>query len=373
MSNPQTSLEEREITRQAAPIALPPRTTPWKRWLFWGLLLAVVLIYPFVAGKLWLSIGVFGLISAIGALGLNVLLGYTGLASLGHAFFLGIGGYCAIYFGGNLGWSFLLWIPLAGLIAGVVGLLIGALTLRFRGFYLTVVTLGLAFIGGHIFLNWKDLTGGVSGKKVPAPTFGDFSWATTSAVGPVDLTRDQKFYFLVLPILALLALFIANVIRTRTGRAFQAVRDREIAAELMGINIARTKVISFVVSSVLGGICGALYASYLSYVQPEQWNLSLSIEFVAMIIIGGVASISGSIIGAILLTAIRPLIDNLADILPFVQKGAGTGGITVADLNEIIYALFLGIFLIFEPTGIAGIYRRVKGRVLRSKFGKYFS
>ncbi len=338
------------------------------RWGLWAVFAVLLVVYPFLAVnvKPWLPIANFGLITAIGAIGLNVLLGYTGLASLGHAFFLGVGAYTAIYFGGakNLGWSFLLWLPLAGIVAGIIGLGIGALTLRFRGFYLTVVTLGLAFIGGHIFLNWKDLSGGVNGTKVPVPTIGDFSWATKSTLGPFELTKDHKFYFLVLPILLLVVLFTRNLMRTRMGRAFQAVRDRESAAALLGVNVARTKIAAFVFSSVLGGICGALYASYLSYTNPDQWNLNFSIQFVAMIIIGGVASVSGSIIGAVLLAAVPQLIDVFADKLPFIQQGAGSG-LTSGDFKEIIYAFFLGVFLLFEPSGIIGIYRRLKAGIVR--------
>jgi branched-chain amino acid transport system permease protein len=157
------------------------------------------------------------------------------------------------------------------------------------------------------------------------------------------------------------------------GRAFQAVRDREIAASLLGINVAHTRIISFVFSTFLAGICGALYASYLSYIQPNQWDLNFSIQFLAMIIIGGIATVSGSIVGAIFLVALPQLIDSYINFLPFVQTGAGTGGITTTDFKEILYAIFLSLFLIFEQGGIMGIYRRIKARVLQSRFGKYFT
>jgi branched-chain amino acid transport system permease protein len=323
----------------------------------------LLLAYPFLAGKLWLTIATQGAILAIGAIGLTVLTGYTGLASLGHAFFLGIGAYTAAFFGGNLGWSFLLWLPLSGIIAGLLGLLIGGLTLRFRGLYLTIVTLGLAFIGGHVFLNLPDLSGGSQGRSFPAPSFGTLNWnASTSDFGPLSLTRDQKFYFLVLPILLLIAWFTHNVTRTRIGRAFQAVRDREVAAELMGINVAWTKITAFVFSAVLGGLCGALFASYLRQVQPDYWNLDLSIQFIAMIIIGGLVSVGGPILGALLLTALPAFIDTFADKLPFVQQGTGAG-ITKSDLTQIIYALFLALFLVLEPNGVVGIFRRVRARL----------
>ncbi len=345
--------------------------TAWIGWVSWLVLAVVVLWFPFFTGgdrslRNWLVIVTQGLIWATGAIGLNVLTGYTGLASLGHSFFLGVGAYAAAYFGGNLGWSFLLWLPLSGIVAGLVGLVIGFLTLRFRGLYLTVVTLGLVAIGIHVFTNWKDLSGGSSGRSFPAPAIGDFNWKdTVSHLGPLDLTRDQKYYFLALPLLVLVALFTNNAMRTRMGRAFQAVRDREVAAELMGINAARAKIIAFVFSSVLGGMSGALFASYLRQVQPDFWDLNLSVQFIAMIIIGGIATISGAILGAVLLTALPEIVSTFAEKLPFVQHEAGGSGLTVPDLSRIIYALCLALFLVVEPGGLTGIFRRVKGSLFK--------
>jgi branched-chain amino acid transport system permease protein len=337
--------------------------TDWRKIVGWTILGLAAVIAPFVAGRLWTGILTQGVIIAIGALGLNVLTGYTGLASLGHSFFLGVGAYTAAFFGGNLGWSFLLWLPLAGIVAGLVGLGVGALTLRFRGLYLTMVTLGLVFIGVHIFLSLRDLSGGSQGRSFPAPALGDFKWNdATSTLGPLEFTRDQKFYFLALPLLVLIVLFTSNMMKTRIGRAFQAVRDRQVAAELMGINAANTKIIAFVFSSVLAGICGALFASHLRRVQPDFWSLELAILFIAMIIIGGIATVGGSILGALLLMALPQIVETFAEFLPFVQQGVSGGGITKGDLTEIIYALFLALFLVFEPTGLVGIYRRVTGR-----------
>ena len=206
----------------------------------------------------------------------------------------------------------------------------------------------------------EKLSGGSSGRPFPRPTFGDIDWnASSSVIGPLTLNRDQKFYFVVVPVLLLIVLFTSNVTRTRMGRAFQAVRDREVAAELMGINVARTKITSFVFSAMLGGICGALFASYLRQVQPDFWGLDLSFQFIAMIIIGGIVSIGGPILGALLITALPQLIDLFADKIPFVQQGAGPG-ISKGDLSEIINALFLALFLVVEPNGLVGIYRRIR-------------
>ncbi|MBN9390355.1 MAG: branched-chain amino acid ABC transporter permease [Chloroflexi bacterium] len=350
------------------------------RRLVWVIVGAVVIIgFPIVLGgnKEWLSVAVFGLIASIGALGMNVLTGYTGQASFGHGFFLGVGAYTAAVFGGSspagsgvigLGLPFYLWIPLAGLVAGLIGLIVGPLALRLKGLYLALATVSLVFIGLHLFSNLKDITGGANGRQFPAPTLGDLNFSTGGQVGPFTLTRDQLYYFLAVIILVLCAVFIRNVMKSRAGRAFMAVRDREIAAELIGINLAWTKVTAFVFSSALAGMAGALYGSYLRYSEPELWGLNLSIQFTAMIIIGGVGSVSGSIVGALLLTALPQLIQILtgsnpwnANLVPFVSTEAT--GLTVSLFNQLLYAVFLILFLLFEPQGFVGIYRRLAYRV----------
>lgn len=354
-------------------------------WLvFWAV---IVIAFPLVlaGNKEWLSVAVFGLIASIGALGMNVLTGYTGQASLGHGFFLGIGAYTAAVLGGTtggptsevwgLGWSFVLWIPLAGVVAGLIGLIVGPLALRLKGLYLALATVSLVFIGLHLFSNLKSITGGANGRQFPAPTLGDLNFANGGQVGPFSFNRDQLYYFLVVIILVVSALFIRNVMRSRAGRAFMAVRDREIAAELVGINLARTKVAAFVFSSALTGMAGALYGSYLRFSEPELWGLNLSIQYIAMIIIGGVGSVSGSIVGALLLTALPTLIEILTgsnplglNLMPFVSQSA-TGGLTTSLFEQLVYAVFLIMFLLFEPQGFVGIYRRIAYK-LKLQFSK---
>jgi branched-chain amino acid transport system permease protein len=356
-------------------------TQRWAWIVFWT---ALVLAFPFVLGgnKEWLSVVVFGMIASIGALGMNVLTGYTGQASFGHGFFLGLGAYTAAVLGGpttssegiwGLGWSFLLWIPLAGVVCGLVGLLVGPLALRLKGLYLALATVALVFIGLHLFSNLKNITGGAGGRQYPAPTLGDLNFANGGKLAFFTFNRDQLYYFLVLLVLALSALFVRNVMKGRAGRAFMAVRDREIAAELAGINLARTKVTAFVFSSALAGIAGALYGSYLRFSEPELWNLNISFQYIAMIIIGGVGSVSGSIVGAILLTALPRLIDILIgsnpwqlNLFPFISSDASSG-LTPSLFNQLLYALFLIIFLLFEPQGFVGIYRRIVYRLQSHK------
>ncbi len=345
-------------------------------WIICWVVIVVAFPLVFSNNKILLSIAVFGMIVAVGSLGMNILTGYTGQASLGHGFFLGVGAYTAAVLGGTssngsdllgLNWSFLLWIPAAALVAGLIGAIVGPLALRLQGMYLILATVALVFIGLHLFSNLKNVTGGQGGRSFPAPNLGELNFATGGSIGPFFFNRDQLYYFLVAIILIPVALFVRNVMNSRAGRAFMAVRDREIAAELFGINLARTKVAAFIFSSALAGMTGALYSSYLRFAEPTLWGVNLSLQYVAIIIIGGLASVSGSIIGALLLTALPQLVELLTgsnpwqiNFFPFVTSEVGARGLSTSLFNQLLYALFLILFLVFEPGGFIRIYRRVQ-------------
>lgn len=332
-----------------------------------ALLLVAFPFLPFI-DAFWLSTAVFILIFAIGALGLNVLTGYTGQISLGHAFFLGAGAYTAGILGLDHHLMALWWILAAGVVAALCGLIIGPTALRLRGLYLAIVTIGVVFIGQHIFNNVSSLSGGPPGRPFPAPQFGfaltcpsggcglDFSQGFT--VGGITFDRNGCFYYLALIILALGMLFVRNLLRTRAGRALQAVRERELAASLMGVELARWKVSAFVMSSFLAGVSGALLASYLTFVQPGYWDLVLSIEFVAAIIVGGVGTLWGPLLGSIVIFGLQPVMQRYAANLPLLQHGSG-GGISVSDAAQIFYGVAVVVFLIVEPHGVVGLSRRI--------------
>jgi branched-chain amino acid transport system permease protein len=296
-----------------------------------------------------------------------VLTGYAGQISLGIAFFMGVGAYTAAWLGGGPALfpgqpsghdlSFLIWLPASGITAAIAGALIGPTALRLKGFYLAIVTLALVFIGQYLFINLRSITGGQQGFiNFPAPGFGSFSFASPTPIFGLTLTTDQLFFLLLLPLLALAALFVANVARTRAGRAWQAVRDNETAAAIMGVNLFQTKMGAFVLSSFLAGIAGALYASLSGISTPGTWGLLLSIQFVAAILIGGVASVWGSILGAAFVFALPIALDTFS-LLP---QSASAFGVSSGDVSALLYGLLIIVFLLFEPAGIVGLIARLR-------------
>jgi branched-chain amino acid transport system permease protein len=339
-------------TRYTDQLALLPSGFQ-KAWT--GALLVVVAVLPFALTDFWLSVLNFTAIFAIAAIGLNLLTGYTGQVSLGHAFFMGLGAYAAGYLGGDRGLPFLVWLPAAGVLGALVGLAVGPFALRLKGLYLAIVTIGLVFLGEHLFLNLEGITGGPQGRPIPSPEVGGVSFG---ALG--GLSHDQSFYLLVVPLLGLATLFAKNVARSRPGRAFQAIRDREIAAAVVGVNLARFKVAAFALSSFYAAAAGALYGSYLRHVTPGQFDLLFSIQFVAMIIVGGIGTVLGSILGAGFLTLIPRLVERFSEAIPFVSRSASGGGIDVFTLNQLVFGALIIVFLVAEPQGLAGIWRRAK-------------
>ncbi len=296
-----------------------------------------------------------------------MLSGYTGQISLGIAFFMAVGAYTAALLGGDLpggpldpqGFAlpFIIWLPAAGIVAALVGALVGPVALRLKGFYLGIVTLALVFIGQYLFMNLHAISGGSPGRTFPVPAIGEGAFTQQNTLLGIALTPGQQYFLLILPVLALAALFVGNVMRSRAGRAFQAVRDHEIGASIMGVNLFEAKMGAFILSSFLAGIAGALYASYNSYIIPGYWSLTLSIEFVAAIIIGGIASIWGSILGAAFVFGLPQVIDHFSLLPP----PSSTGGLSSGDLNALIYGALIIVFLLFEPGGLIGLVRRAQG------------
>src|SRR5437879_889186 len=217
---------------------------------------------------------------------------------------MAVGAYTAALLGGDrptsssdplgLGLSFLIWLPAAGIVAALVGALIGPTALRLKGFYLGIVSLALIFIGQYIFMNAPGITGGPQGRSFPVPALGDATFDQQNSFFGQAFTTGQQYFLLILIVLVLAALFVYNVMRSRAGRAFRAVRDNETGAMIMGVNLFEAKMGAFILSSFLAGIDGALFASYSRYIIPNYWSLTLSILFIADTIIGGMPSVLGS-------------------------------------------------------------------------------
>jgi branched-chain amino acid transport system permease protein len=323
---------------------------------------ALWLLTPvFLTNAFWLSVLDYAGIAAIGAIGLNLLTGYTGQVSLGHAFFIGAGAYVAAAVGGDLGLPLVLWLPAAALLGAAVGALIGPFALRLRGNYLAIVTLGLVFLGQHLFRNLGSLTGGNSGTAVTAKAaLGPVDFSALSLIGG-QYSRNQGWFWLIWGVVAVCALLAKNIVRTRPGRAIQAIRDRDVAAEIVGVDLGRYKVAAFAVSSALAALAGALYGAYQQYVSPDEWTLFLSIQYIAIIIVGGVGTIFGAVLGALFLGGLPAVIENYSGSIPGVSTHAGDGGfISVFSLNQAIFGLLIVLFLVFEPRGLAAMWLRVK-------------
>lgn len=353
-------------TRYAADMAI--LNTPGKR-LWTGLLLVAAVAAPFVFERDIVGLLATSLIYAIGAIGLNLVTGYAGQVSLGHAFFIGLGTYTAAVLGSPASGSLRgydldmwVWLPVAGLVAALVGFLVAPLAARVRGLYLAILTLGLVFIGEHLFKELRSFTGGPGvGRRAAAPVIGGFNFRADQTILGFDLNGQQLFYLFCLLVLVVMAVGARNLTRSKVGRSFAAVRDRDIAAEVMGVPLVRTKVVAFTISSFYAGVCGALLGVTYGQPTPENFNLTMSVLFLAMILVGGVSTISGSIIGALVIGMLPRFVQGLSDVLPFITRRASGGGlVTVDQFQGILFGLLIVLFLILEPRGLYGFWLRMR-------------
>jgi branched-chain amino acid transport system permease protein len=309
---------------------------------FWyGLLGLFLVTAPWVIQEYWLAQLTFVLIYSIVGLGLMLLSGFTGLFSLGHAAFLGVGAYTQAIMV-NAGIPFPLALACAGLLSAAVGMVVGLPALRVKGIYLGMATLAFGFIVEEVMARWESVTGGNKGLMVNYPSF--FGW---------ELDSTNEFYFLCLVVVVLATLGIVNLMRSSTGRAFVAIRDSEISAQSMGIHLARYKTLSFALSAALAGIGGALYAHKIQFLSPEQFSIIQSIDLLLMVVIGGLGSIHGAFLGAIFLIVMPQLISLGKDFLPAAIGQA-------AGLQGAVYGAVLIAFVLFEPMGLYGRWLKVR-------------
>jgi branched-chain amino acid transport system permease protein len=353
------------ITEYRRDTAVLPTTTQ-RVWfaLFAVAIVALTLVLPDDLARR----GATAAAAAVGAIGLNLVTGWAGQISLGHAFFLGIGAYTAAALGGapggpliGLGLEMWIWLPAAGLVAALVGVIVAPIATRLRGLYLAFVTLGLVFIGEHIFREWDSLTGGIGvGRSAAKPIIFGYDLSREGSFFGITLSAEQHYYLFALAVLLVMGLLAKNIVRSRIGRAFSAIRDRDVAAEIMGIHLARHKLVAFTVSSFYAGIAGALLWTFTGFIEPREFNLTLSIVYIAMILIGGAASIVGSIMGAVFITFLPRLVDLVSGFVPFIEDSPTGGFLTVIQVEQILFGLLIVAFLIIEPLGLYGIWIRIR-------------
>ncbi|HLG46102.1 MAG TPA: branched-chain amino acid ABC transporter permease [Reyranella sp.] len=335
-------------TTYASDMALYP--LPIAKWTMIGLAVLFAIVLPITLQEYYLSILNLIFIAVVGALGLNILVGYTGQISLGHGAFMSVGAYTAANLAVRLGLPFWLTLPAGGLMAAFIGALVGIPSLRIKGLYLAIATLA-----GQLIIEWTinhvpAISGGAQASiQVPRPDLFGF----------VLNTQGRLYYFLLF-FAALAIVATLNLMRSRIGRAFIAVRDQDIAAEIIGIDIFRYKLLSFAISSFYAGVTGVLYTYYLGIANYEQFQLGVSIDFLAMIIIGGLGSVLGSIFGAIFITllpiAIRTLMENVGSLFFSDSELANV----VSGTRLAVFGGLIIFFLVIEPEGLNRLWRNVR-------------
>ena len=330
-------------TRYESDMGLRPRPAQRIRLAIFAVF---VLVFPFFASNYWLDLANQIAIATVGAIGLNILVGYTGQISLGQGAFMAIGAYAAGLFTLELGLPWGVSIALACMLTAAVGTFFGLPSLRLKGLYLAIVTLAAQEIVEWLMTHWTAVTGGTEAIVLPSP-----------ALFGVRLNTTFNFYWLAVIAAAGTALFAANLFRTRTGRAFVAVRDQDIAASVIGVNVFRTKLLAFATSSFFVGLAGALIAYYRTIITWERFTLETSIIYLAMIIVGGLGSIRGSFFGAALITLLPAMIANAGRAL---QETAPQAAGLLPYAQQAVFGIVIILFLIFEPRGLSKLWGNVK-------------
>ncbi|GJL87805.1 MAG: branched-chain amino acid ABC transporter permease [Minwuia thermotolerans] len=340
----------------------------------YGIFLAALLALPMFAGVYYVGEANLWLIYAIAAMGLMIAVGFTGMVSLGHSAFLGIGAYTHAYLLQN-GVPFVFSLPLGGLLAGAIGVAVGLPTLRMHGIYLAIATLAVALITQEIMSKWSSVTGGFDGLPVAAPDFlsiqteamyqGEWFSVGGLHVGWVELWSPVSLYYICIVVLILAALIARNLLRSPTGRAFVAIRDSEISAQSMGVHLAHYKTTAFGISAFVTGLAGGLFAHQISHLAPDAFNIFISIELLLICVVGGIGTIQGAVLGAAFLILLRSFIPIVRD-----EVTAGAGGVEFLaglvrfvnspGLEAAIFGALLVLFIVFEPMGLYGRWLKTK-------------
>ncbi|ORJ57405.1 branched-chain amino acid ABC transporter permease [Geothermobacter hydrogeniphilus] len=305
-----------------------------------------LLLAPTFLNSYFLNLGIQVGYYGIAALGLNIVVGFTGQISLGHAAFFGFGAFASAWLNNVTGLPVFFCIPLAGVMTMAVGLIVGIPAGRIKGLYLAIATLASQYILEDFFSRADWFTGGAYGAMAnPFSIFG------------FEFNNDQRYWYVVLFYVVLMFLFGTNLLRTRDGRAFIAVRDHYLSAEIMGINLTKYRILSFGISSFYAGVGGALFGHYLGFVSAEGFTLLLSIQFLGMIIIGGMGSVQGTLMGTAFMVLLPELMEGGVGLF-----GHGSSGLmqALAYIKEMSIGLAIILFLIFEPDGLAHRWKMIK-------------
>lgn len=317
-------------------------------------LIAALAALPSILPGYWIFFaGLLG-INIIASHGLNIMMGYTGLLSLGHAAFIGVGAYTVAILQGQFGMPFWVTIPAAGIFATVIGIGFGLPSLRIRGLYLVVATLAAQFILHFVFVNWDSVTNGDVGLSVaPANFFG------------IELNDETSIYYLILFFVIVSTIFARNVIHSRVGRAFIAIRERDLTAQVIGVEIVWYKLLAFGLGSFYAGVAGALLAYFNRFVNPEQFGLLLSVFYLSAVIVGGMGSILGAILGAAFVTLLP---EFLREFSLLIGSSFGFDLATIlTPLRETVFGLIMVAFLILEPRGLAQLWTRARRKISRNR------
>ena len=335
-------------TSYAADMALYP--LPIARWTVAAIIVLFAVVVPLSLHDYYLSIINLSLIAIVGALGLNILVDYTGQISVGHAAFMSVGAYTAANLAVKFDLPFWITLPAGGLMAALIGAIVGIPSLRIRGLYLAIATLAGQLIIEWVINHTPAISGGAQASiQVPRPAL----W------GHQMKTQGQLYFFLLF-FAALAILATLNLVRSRIGRAFIAIRDQDIAAEIIGINIFRYKLLAFAISSFYAGVCGVLYTYYLGIANYEQFQIGVSIDYLAMIIIGGLGSVLGSILGAVFVTMLPIVIRLIMEPLAGLFFTSGELSSVVASTRLVLFGALIIFFLVVEPEGLNRLWRNIR-------------
>jgi len=283
----------------------------------------------------------------IAALGLNLLMGVTGLLSLGQAAFVGVGAYTGALLVAELSFPLALAIPCAGLTAAAAGVVVGIPSLRIKGFYLMVATLAFQFVIDYLIVHWESLTRGIRGIELPTPVF----------LG-LRLASQTRFFFFVFLVASLMTWGARNLLRSKIGRAFVAIRDNDVSAEIIGIPVFRYKILSFAIASFYAGVAGAIFSAMQRAAMPQDYSFMHSIMFLAMVLIGGAGSVLGTIFGTIFVALVPFVLDFIVSWLAIVYDPNVT--IYLGPVKDLTFGLLIVLFIIFEPVGLVGVWVRFR-------------